>query len=312
MDKATPPPAPAWVRLASRLIRRLPAGRYRAINRICRRPPSAFLMQMPEDLGGYSFTCDLRDTISREVCFTGRYEPQETALVRAILLPGMSFVDVGGNWGYYTLLAAYLVGKRGRVVSLEPDPRLYAVLRENVVRNKLDQVTVLEVAAASGAGQLTLAGFDETCDNFGRSRVVNNSGARGRFFQVRSDSLDHILDEHKLDSIDLMKIDIEGSEGFALTGLANSLLNLRVKRLLLELHPSQLAEHGQSAGEVIKQLHDVHYCAWTIDFSRAVSRRAAYSKRLDAGALLRRLDTRAPLDVWPHLLWVMPGLEPLS
>src|SRR5262249_13205461 len=135
MDENTLPPAPAWVRMAKTLISQLPAGRYRAINCICHRPPPAFLTQMPEDLGGDSFECDLRDAISREVCFTGRYEPQETALVRSILRPGMSFVDVGANWGYFTLLAAHLVGKGGRVISLEPDPRLFPILQRNVTRN---------------------------------------------------------------------------------------------------------------------------------------------------------------------------------
>ena len=116
MAKSYLPPAPAWVRLMAKVIPKLPAGRYKAIHRLCRRPPSAFLMYMPEEMGGYAFHCDLRDGISREVCFTGYYEPQETALVRSILRPGMSFVDVGANWGYYTLLAANLVGSKGRVL----------------------------------------------------------------------------------------------------------------------------------------------------------------------------------------------------
>src|SRR5262245_56723365 len=122
------PSAPPWVRLAARVIRRLPAGRYRAMNQIHRLSQSAFWMRSPKRLGGWSFQCDLRDSIAREVCFTGRYEPQETALVQAILKPGMSFVDVGANWGYFTLLAAHKVGVKGRVVSLEPDPRLFPVL----------------------------------------------------------------------------------------------------------------------------------------------------------------------------------------
>jgi predicted methyltransferase len=49
--------------------------------------------------------------------------PQETALVRRLLNPGMTFVDVGANRGYFTLLGASLVGPAGRVVSVEADPR---------------------------------------------------------------------------------------------------------------------------------------------------------------------------------------------
>src|SRR6266566_1848196 len=140
------PQAPCWVRLSAALIRHLPAGRYRTMQKLPR-PCSAFLMHLPEEVGGYSFRCDLRDTISREVCFTGRYEPQETALGRSTWRPGMSFVDVGANWGYFTLLAASLVGTNGRVLSLEPDPRLFSILRDNIVRSGLNQVTALQLAA---------------------------------------------------------------------------------------------------------------------------------------------------------------------
>ena len=83
-------------------------------------------MRLPWDAGGYWFECDPRDAIAREVCFTGRYEPQETALVRTILRPGMSFVDVGANWGYFTLLAAWLEWSDSR-----PDNTRLRVARTN-------------------------------------------------------------------------------------------------------------------------------------------------------------------------------------
>ena len=309
MDKAKLPPAPAWVRLAATIIRRLPAGRYRAINWVCPRPPSAFWMRMPGKLGGSVFKCDLRDSIAREVCFTGRYEPQETALVRAILQPGMSFVDVGANWGYFTLVAAHLVGKRGRVVSLEPDPRLFAVLQETVTRNELGQVTPLQVAAADAQGMLTLAGYDETGGNFGVSRIVNNPGTQGGSFRVHSDSLDHILDEQNLDSIDLMKMDIEGAEALAIAGFGKCLTKKRVKRLLLELHPGQLPEFGCSAAAIIQSLQGAAYLPFTIDHSPGATRNAAYSKVENVRTLLRPFSFENRLDAWPHQLWVAPGVE---
>ena len=85
---------------------------------------------MPREVGGFTFECDLRDAISREVCFTGRYEPLETLLVQSTLRPGMTFVDVGANWGYFTLVASHLVGSSGLVVSLEPDPRLFQFFKK--------------------------------------------------------------------------------------------------------------------------------------------------------------------------------------
>ena len=296
--------APRWVPLAAKFIRRLPIGRYRVMHGICRNPPPEFLISMPAEMGGYDFKCDLRDAISREVCFTGQYEPQETALVRSILRPGMTFVDVGANWGYFTLLAANLVGRNGRVLSLEPDPRHFRSLSANVARSALDQVTVLQVAAANEAGTLSLAGYDESGGNYGVSRIVAAADDYTRVFQVAANSLDQLLAEHSLASVDLLKMDIEGGEAFAIKGLTASLSSRRVKRVLLELHPAQIAEHGSSVSEIIGSLQAAGYAGWTIDHSPTATRRVAYQKSLPAQALLRPLDPSVSLDAWPHQLWL--------
>ena len=266
-------------------------------------------MRMPRKLGGHLFRCNLRDSISREVCFTGHYEPQETALVRSILRPGMNFVDVGANWGYFTLLAASLVGEKGRILSLEPDPRLFPILDENVTRSGLDQVTALQIAAGSEGGFLSLSGYDDKGDNFGVSRVVSNPNDHEHIYQVNSDSLDNLLTRRRLDSVDLMKMDVEGAEFFAITGLERSLAAGRIKRLLLELHPAQLAEHGIAAIALMQRLWQMGYSAWTIDHSFVATRRAAYNRFVDIRELLHPLAPSENLDAWPHHLWLAPGIE---
>ena len=301
--------APAWVRLAARLIRWMPAGRYRAIERLCRRPPKQFRMRMPRALGGQWFWCDLRDSIAREVCFTGRYEPQETAVVRAVLKSGMTFVDVGANWGYFTLLAAYLVGANGRILSLEPDPRLFRILQANVAMNQLRQVQALQLAAGAVSGWLTLAGFDETHGNFGLSRVVQDEADHSNLFRVPAQPLDHVMAEAGLEVVDLLKMDIEGAEGFALLGMREALSHRRVRRLLLELHPHQLVEHGRTAAEIIQQLRECGYVGWRIDHSSQGNRRAAYHRHTSLREILRLLDPSRGLDPWPHLMWVSPETE---
>ena len=282
------------------------------MNRLCLRPSQVFWTQMPVEQGGYEFSCDLRDMIAREVCFTGQYEPQETMLMHALLTPGMTFVDVGANWGYFTLLAAHLVGTRGRVLSLEPDPRLFPKLRDNVARNNLQQVTVLPIAAAAKPGTLLLAGYNEADGNFGLSRVVSHGSANAQTFPVEARPLDEIFDIYGVTNIDLLKMDIEGAEGFALAGLLQALSTHRIHRLLVELHPAQLAEHGHTVEDIGKQLSAMGYRAWTVDHSPTATRRAAYAKHHDIGSILLPLAPREKLDAWPHVLWCLPGSEPLS
>lgn len=265
-------------------------------------------MRMPEELGGHVYHCDLRDAIAREVCFTGVYGPQETAIVRALVGAGMTFVDVGANWGYFTLLASHLVGPGGRVVSLEPDPRLFPVLSDNVGRNALRNVSLHQLAAAREAGVLALAGFDEGAGNFGVSRIVAQGGGE-RVFDVRADTLDRVLAEDGVGAVDLLKMDIEGAEASALAGLAGSLRERRVRRILVELHPAELAEGGTPVDEVVEGLRGAGYAGYTVSHDPGVTREAAYGRIRDLRRVVQPLAPGAPLDAWPHQLWIAPGTE---
>ncbi len=90
--------------------------------------------------------------ITREVCFAGVYEPHISAMLRLLLGPPATFVDVGANWGYFTLLSSKLVGSEGRVISIEPDPRVFPVLEQNVALNNLTNVECFQQAASDGPG----------------------------------------------------------------------------------------------------------------------------------------------------------------
>src|SRR5271154_3420748 len=92
---------PRWLSAAARIVKRLPRGRYRVMNALSRvvHVP-AFAARFPRGGPGLIFECDLRNSLAREVYFTGQYEPQETILIEALLKPGDTFVDVGAHWGY--------------------------------------------------------------------------------------------------------------------------------------------------------------------------------------------------------------------
>src|SRR5665213_3408969 len=89
---------PLRVRAAAAVVHALPAGRYYVMHGFARAHRGPFWWRLPEDVGGLIFRCDLRDALMREVCMTGRYEPQETILLQHLLRPGGVFVDVGANW----------------------------------------------------------------------------------------------------------------------------------------------------------------------------------------------------------------------
>jgi FkbM family methyltransferase len=301
--------APRWVGVASRVIQALPAGRYRAMNWVARQGAGPFWARLPADLGGLMFGCDLRDVLMREVCFTGRYEPQETSLVADLLGPGMTFVDVGANWGYFTLLGAHLVGAAGRVVSIEADPRACRALRANVDRNALKAVSVVGAAAADKPGSLVLRSYGaESNDsaNFGVT-LATHTAAGDLSFEIQTMPLDAILDDAGVERVDLLKMDIEGAEERALQGLQRRLDAGSIDRIILELHPAHLREQGSRAEAVVERVRACGYRAWHIDHSPDAHRRTA-SAPVAASTLLTPVADLLQLGEWPHLLFVREGL----
>jgi len=139
---------------------------------------------MPDEYGGALFWCDLSDAIARDACLIGAYEPPVTQIFTRLLRPGATVVDLGANWGYFTLMAAQLAGPGGRVLALEPDPRMFDLLERNVRLNGLTTVDAFPLAAGADRATRTLAGYAEGTGNRGTSRIVDEArdsglGARG-------------------------------------------------------------------------------------------------------------------------------------
>jgi FkbM family methyltransferase len=298
--------APMWIHAASGIIRRLPTGRYRAMNIVARWAVDPFWARMPRDLGRLEFRCDLRDALMREACLTGRYEPQETAILRHVLAPGMTFVDVGANWGYFTLVGAHLVGPAGRVVGVEADPRACRTVQSNLERNGHAHVVLHNVAASDATGTLQLHPYEPRAGetgNFGLGRAQNAAG--GRTFEIPARTLDDVLDDDRVERVDLLKMDIEGGEASALAGLDRRLTAGRVDRVLLEIHPHQLRELGSSVDAVVAHLRRRGFAGWSIDHSSTAHAHAS-SGRIDIRELLTPLES-GPLGDWPHVLWLREG-----
>src|SRR5262249_49451168 len=131
-----------------------------------------------------------------------------------------------------------------------------------------------------------------------------------RFFRVPAMSLDGVLGQFGLEVVNLLKMDIEGAEGSALQGLQKALNRRLVEKILLELHPAQLAEHGRSVSDIIDQLCRLRSRPWQVDHSPLASRQVAYRRHVNLRAILRPLHDPSNLDSWPHVFWTLPEWEP--
>ena len=263
-------------------------------------------MRFPTDLGGGLFQCDLRDATAAEVCFTGRYEPQETQLLQDLLRPGDVFVDVGANWGYYTLAAAHLIGSAGRVMAFEPEPRLFALLSSNIAINALGQVVHQPVAVGASVERVPFSAFKADDGNWGVSRAVGHDRAMTVDFESDSVPLDAALDAASVDVVQLVKIDVEGAETAVLAGMERGLSGGRYRYVMLECHPGLLAERGASEMDCATSLAAAGYRLWLIAQSPSMHRRAA-RRRVPQSELLRPYRAGEPMGEWPHLLAAAPG-----
>lgn len=294
--------APWRIRALRGLLRRLPRGRYRALASAPRE--GRFTARLAAEIGGAMFDCDLSDLLSREVCFTGLYEPPVTRVFQRQLRPGGTVMDVGANWGYFTLLAAAAVGPSGAVVSLEPDPRQFDTLARNVEMNGFTQVKTLRAAASARSGRVTLLGYSDDEENRGVTRIAGAAERAtpdaARQFDVDAVTIDGLMPPVR--EVDLVKIDVEGAEDLVIEGMREGLSLHRYRAVLLELHPKLLEARGVAPDACIGVLQQYGYRGWTIDASEE-----AYRRAIDPGRsiepLLRPLEEWRATP-WPHLLWL--------
>ena len=295
---------PVWVRALAACVPHLPMGRYWLVHHLRHVVAPPFMMPLPDRLGGFVYECDQRDSVAREVSYTGCYEPQETQLASRILRPGDVFVDVGANWGYFSLAAAHWVGPKGRVIAFEPEPRLYRMLGSNIAANGITSIETHQTAVAAGPGRLSFAAFVADDGNWGRSRAIGPGDVMD--FESGTVSLDDALDGAGVGTVQLVKIDVEGGETGVLAGMRSGLASARYRYVLLECHPALLAERGESARECVDALLAAGYRAWTVMHSAAAHRRAAKAA-VHGADLLRPYSSGAALDAWPHVIAAAPG-----
>jgi FkbM family methyltransferase len=189
---------------------------------------------------GFKIVLDLSRNIQRAI-YIGNYERRETKLVRSILKSGMTVLDVGANVGYYTALAARIVGPRGRVFAVEPYPPNFQRLSTWITNNHVAQVNAFDFALGGtpGASQMFSA-FADT-DN-----PVMVAHGQPSVASVRVQTLDSWMNDWRVDRVDFLKLDVDGSETAVLAGASDTLADGRISMVLCEFCDEWLVQVGSS------------------------------------------------------------------
>ena len=187
----------------------------------------------------YLYTDKEEQSIGRWLSKDGFWESWVTSWMTKNIKAGMTCIDIGSNYGYYTRLMEYLAGKDGTVYSFEANPELnnkiVSAIKDYKIKNVAD-VKCYPLAVSDSKGFVTLS-IPSTM--IGGSTIVKGSQLPSEIAEelwdkevnVESDMLDNLITGH----VDLIKIDIEGSEPLAWKGMQNVLKNIDV--VVIEVGP---------------------------------------------------------------------------
>ena len=177
--------------------------------------------------------------------------------MKGILEIGDTFIDIGSNEGYFSVVASGCVGPSGRVFAVEPQRRLQGVIRRNLGLNGAENATVVELAISDkeGLGELNLS----PSMNTGATSFLRRTRYSSRRQVVRTATLTEFLDHYGIARADLIKMDVEGWEYEAILGSREIFREGRVRAICLEIHDGHLRERGLSGTDIVNFLLECGY-----------------------------------------------------
>ena len=159
--------------------------------------------------------CYLDDYVGKSVFYFGDLDPKLSWILKKTLRPGDQFIDVGANIGLLTFLGSQLVGNSGRVLAVDPQPKIITCLENALERNNSKNITLARCGVGQEPGQLTL---HVPAGNLGSASFTELPGQSTETFQVPVRTLTDLLQEHHFQTARLVKLDVEEWEAEVVAG----------------------------------------------------------------------------------------------
>ena len=193
---------------------------------------------------------DLRSGIGRGLFVKGEFDPAVFEPLYTALKSGGTFVDIGANVGFYSMLALEVVGEAGVIHAFEIDHRPLRCLHKTLSRYRIENLFVHEFAVGRYNGTV---GFCPAAES-GNSCITENGGQR----QVRMMTLDNWWRQSKVTNIQAVKIDIEGAELLALEGGKDMLCKMRPS-IVCEADEKLESRFGYKRVDLVRFLAGLRY-----------------------------------------------------
>jgi len=201
---------------------------------------------------GINFKLDLCDTVDHYIFFNyfdhsleRFFDEAKTANV---------ILDIGANIGW-TALRFASKNPKATIIAFEPHPITFKRAQNNFGRNNFSNITCLNIGLGERASTLKI--YELMDNNSGMNRIVLEELDRP-FKEVKIERLDDVLENRNIHHVDMIKMDVEGFEGFVLKGASKILTNSNAK-ILMETDDAFLKNNGNSARELIDILKGYGY-----------------------------------------------------
>lgn len=195
-------------------------------------------------------------SIIKELYMYGEIEPLHTSVVEKLLKPGDVALDIGANIGYYTLLFSKLVGLKGKVFSFEPHPKNFFYLLKNIKINKLTNVIpfMKAVSAFTGNGYL----YEDPASCFDHRIIYTPSRRIIKIELVR-------LDDIEFENVNLIKMDIQGSEMLAVIGAKETIKKYK-PHIITEFAPDLIRQTGHDPLSFLNFFYKIGYDIFELNY----------------------------------------------
>lgn len=223
-------------------------------------PPNIDAQYYESKIKGYNVKLkyDPNSYIGRYLYYRGIFEEQIISKINSVVHPGMTFLDIGANIGLHTNVAASLVGDNGRVIAIEPQSTVRALLQENISLNQFDNVEIISCALGKEQGEGDI--YIVNAHNDGQSTLIpDSSETTCPSEKVKICTVNSVMHDCNIQKVDIVKIDVEGAEMEVLKGGREFFRNSSTKYMFIECVDQHLRRFDSSSEELITWLHSEGY-----------------------------------------------------
>jgi FkbM family methyltransferase len=186
-------------------------------------------------------------------------EAGTAAIIKQELKKDMTFVDLGANKGIFTILAAKMVGKKGRVFAFEPAAFNISILKNNLRWYNHVSIIAKAVSDRTGKARFYLSSSDTVTHT-----LFEDPNEKRNYVDVETISLDEFFKD-KDSHVDFIKIDVEGAEIKALEGMKGIIKTNPGIKMIIEFQPENLRVAGYEPVMLLDKLRNLGFRIHIID-----------------------------------------------